>query len=62
MGISVVQDLRRQAESVWSRSYTRLIALALAGLGAVLRLYHVNANGLRLDETWSVWMARPSSR
>jgi 4-amino-4-deoxy-L-arabinose transferase-like glycosyltransferase len=58
MGISTAQQVRRQAESVWSRSHARLIAAALTCLGAGLRFYNVNANGLRLDETWSVWMAR----
>src|SRR6266511_2518216 len=58
MGVSTVQQLRRQAESVWSRSHAMLIAAVLTCLGAGLRFYNVNANGLRLDETWSVWMAR----
>jgi mannosyltransferase len=35
-----------------------LLLLAIIALGTFLRLYHIGANGLWIDEAFSIWMAR----
>lgn len=57
---SSVQLLRQRAEGIWTQHQAALLALCLTVLAAVLRLYHATASGLRLDEVYSVWIARRS--
>lgn len=51
---------QQRAQLLWTRHQPTLLALSVTLLGALLRLAHVNAEGLRLDETWSVWLAARS--
>jgi 4-amino-4-deoxy-L-arabinose transferase-like glycosyltransferase len=60
MAVSSVQEIGRPAAGVLVRQRALLMAVAITCLAAVLRLYHVGANGLSNDESWSVWMSGQS--
>jgi|GEM_PF-3314036 len=57
MTIGNVQQLQRRAAIVWERQHAVLLATAITLLAALLRLFRSSANGLRLDELWSLWLA-----
>lgn len=52
--------LPRQIELVWVRHRVAIAALAVTLLALALRLFQIGANGYRLDEVWSIWLARQS--
>lgn len=54
---SGVNSLRQRTAIVWIHHKATLFVLVIALLGAGLRLYRIDANGLRNDEAWSIWMA-----
>src|SRR5690348_16673475 len=60
MAVSSVQEIGRPAAGVLVRQRALLMAVAITCLAAVLRLYHVGANGLSNDESWSVGMSGQS--
>jgi len=55
---SDIQTLRQRAAGIRLRHQTTFLALAITLLGLGLRLYRIDANGLRNDEAWSLWMAQ----
>ncbi|MBI4300259.1 MAG: glycosyltransferase family 39 protein [Chloroflexi bacterium] len=61
MLVSSVRHLRQRAEIAWTQAPAWLIVSPLVLLGAVLRFYRIESNGLNLDEAWSLWMVKHST-